>query len=93
MKHECYCKREDLHLENPHRLLVIYEKLKKSHLLDDCELIRGYSATIDMLTECHKYVLSVRFDQIVALIVLLVLPTSSFLLVIYDNVLNNPLHF
>ncbi|CAF1249857.1 unnamed protein product [Rotaria sordida] len=53
LKHECYCKRTDLHLENPSRLLVIYERLKKSNLLDDCEIIRGYCATIDMLTDCH----------------------------------------
>jgi hypothetical protein len=55
LKHECYCKRTDLHLENPRRLLVIYEELKKCHLLDDCEIIRGFCATIDMLTECHEY--------------------------------------
>ncbi len=54
LKHECYCKRTDLHLENPRRLLVIYEQLKKSNLLDDCEVIRGYCATIDMLTDCHE---------------------------------------
>jgi hypothetical protein len=54
LKHECYCKRRDLHLENPHRLLVIYNELKKYHLLDDCELIRGCCATVDMLTECHR---------------------------------------
>ncbi|CAF1055029.1 unnamed protein product [Rotaria magnacalcarata] len=53
LKHECYCKRTDLHLENPRRLLVIYERLKKLHLLDACEIIRGYCATIDMLTDCH----------------------------------------
>ncbi|CAF1064310.1 unnamed protein product [Adineta ricciae] len=53
LKHECYCKRTDLHLENPRRLLVIYDRLKKSNLLDDCEIIRGYCATIDMLTDCH----------------------------------------
>jgi len=58
LKHECYCKRQDLHLENPHRLLVIYEQLKKSNLLDDCEIIRSYCATIDMLTECHQYVIN-----------------------------------
>ncbi len=56
LKHECYCKRLDLHLENPRRLLVIYEQLKNSNLLDDCEIIRGYCATIDMLTECHEYI-------------------------------------
>jgi len=54
LKHECYCKRTDLHLENPRRLLVIYEQLKKSNLLDDCEIIRGCCATIDMLTDCHE---------------------------------------
>ena len=54
LKHECYCKRQDLHLENPHRLLVIYDELRKSHLLDDCEVIRGHCATLEMLTECHK---------------------------------------
>jgi hypothetical protein len=54
LKHECYCKRHDLHLENPHRLLVIYNELKRHHLLDDCEMIRGYFATTDMLTECHE---------------------------------------
>ena len=54
LKHECYCKRTDLHLENPRRLLVIYEQLKKSNLLNDCELIQSYCATIDMLTDCHK---------------------------------------
>ncbi|UJR20839.1 hypothetical protein I4U23_023950 [Adineta vaga] len=53
LKHECYCKRTDIHLENPRRLLVIYDQLKKSNLLDDCEIIRGYCATIDMLTDCH----------------------------------------
>ena len=52
----CYCKRSDLHLENPERLVVIYESLKKANLLDDCEIIRSYCATIDMLTECHAYV-------------------------------------
>jgi hypothetical protein len=56
LKHECYCKRLDLHLENPRRLFVIYEELKKSNLLDHCEIIRSYCATIDMLTECHEYV-------------------------------------
>ena len=55
LKHECYCKRTDIHLENPHRLLVIYDQLKKSNLLDNCEVIRGYCATIDMLTDCHEY--------------------------------------
>ncbi|CAF0935393.1 unnamed protein product [Adineta ricciae] len=54
LKHECYCKRTDLHLENPRRLLVIYEQLKKSNLLNDCELIQSYCATIDMLTDCHN---------------------------------------
>ncbi|CAF1318895.1 unnamed protein product [Rotaria sordida] len=53
LKHECYCKRTDLHLENPRRLLVIYEQLKKCNLLDDCEIIRNYCATIDILTDCH----------------------------------------
>ncbi|CAF0815205.1 unnamed protein product [Adineta steineri] len=54
LKHECYCKRTDLHLENPRRLLVIYEHLKKCNLLDDCEIIRSCCATIDMLTDCHN---------------------------------------
>jgi hypothetical protein len=54
LKHECYCKRTDLHLENPRRLLVIYEQLRKMNLLDHCEMIRGYCATIDMLTDCHE---------------------------------------
>jgi len=54
LKHECYCKRTDLHLENPRRLLIIYEQLKKSNLLDDCEIIHSYCATIDTLTDCHK---------------------------------------
>ncbi|CAF4113896.1 unnamed protein product [Rotaria sp. Silwood2] len=53
LKHECHCKRMDLHLENPSRLIVIYKRLKESNLLDDCEIIRGYCATIDMLTDCH----------------------------------------
>lgn len=56
MKHECYCKQDELHVENPRRLLAIYEQLKQTRLLDDCEIIRGYYATIEMLTECHKYV-------------------------------------
>lgn len=56
LKHECYCQRVDLHLENPRRLLVIYDQLEKSRLLDDCQIIRGYCATIDMITECHQYV-------------------------------------
>lgn len=54
LKHECYCKRTDLHLENPRRLLVIYEQLKKYNLLDDCEMIHNYCATIDLLTDCHR---------------------------------------
>ena len=54
LKHECYCKRTDIHLENPRRLLVIYDRLKKSNLLEQCEVIRGYCATIDMLTDCHE---------------------------------------
>lgn len=54
LKHECYCKRTDIHLENPRRLLVIYERLKEFNLLDDCEIIRGYCATTDMLTDCHE---------------------------------------
>ncbi|CAF1464813.1 unnamed protein product [Rotaria magnacalcarata] len=53
LKHECYCKRTDIHLENPRRLLVIYELLKKCNLLEDCEIIRNYCATIDILTDCH----------------------------------------
>ena len=56
LKHECYCQRVDLHLENPRRLLIIYDQLEKGKLLDDCEIIRGYCATIDMITECHQYV-------------------------------------
>lgn len=54
LKHECYCKRTDIHLENPRRLLVIYEHLKKCNLIDECELIHGYCATIDILTDCHE---------------------------------------
>jgi len=54
LKHECYCKRADIHLENPRRLLVIYDQLKKSNLIQVCEVIRGYCATIDMLTDCHE---------------------------------------
>ena len=54
LKHQCYCQRTDIHLENPRRLLVIYERLKNFYLLDSCDIIHGYCATIDMLTDCHE---------------------------------------
>ncbi|CAF1050158.1 unnamed protein product, partial [Didymodactylos carnosus] len=55
LEHECYCKRTDIHLENPRRLLVIYEHLRNSNLLEDCEIIRGRCATMEMLTDCHNH--------------------------------------
>ena len=54
LKHQCYCQRTDIHLENPRRLLVIYERLKKLNLIYSCKIIHGYYATIDILTDCHE---------------------------------------
>ncbi len=93
LKHECYCKRQDLHLENPHRLIVIYEQLKKSNLLDDCEIIRSYCATIDMLTECHEYVTNKQKSSSLSLSLFLDLLMFIYLVVINDNVHNNQQHY
>ncbi|CAF1153614.1 unnamed protein product, partial [Didymodactylos carnosus] len=56
LDHECYCKRTDIHLENPRRLLVIHEQLRNSNLLEDCEIIHGRFATIDMLTDGYDQI-------------------------------------